>query len=145
MDPAFNESYNEKQAAHAPPLPVAGDDFHHAYATGWVHMNQGGETVIEIDIDQEKIYSGGNVIPNVQTLPSGKMLAISLDGESHSKFCMSKDMEFLYSLGGSTWQRRRYFKISWSKAHEGSQPQPLPFQDDTAIFEDTARSIIRWS
>ena len=36
--PAFNESYNEKQAAHAPPLPVTGVDFHHACATGWVHM-----------------------------------------------------------------------------------------------------------
>ena len=100
-------------------------------------MNQGRETVIEIDIDQMKIYSGCKIIAEVQALTSGEMVAISIDGSSQSKFCMSKDREYLYFQGGSTWQQRRYFKISWSKAHEGKQPQPLPCQEVDALFEDT--------
>ena len=44
--------------------------------------------VIEIDIDQQKNYSGGIFIAEVKTSESGEMIAISFDGSSQSKFCI---------------------------------------------------------
>ena len=75
--------------------------------------------VIEIDIDQQQIYSGGIIIAEVKTLESGEMVAISFDGSSQSKICISKDREYFFFQGGSTWQRRRLFKIEWGRLHKG--------------------------
>lgn len=82
-------------------------------------LEQLGTMVIEIDTEQVKIYSGGTSIAEVKTLESGEMVAISFGGSSQSKFCMSKDTEYLYSQGGSTWQRRSLFKIEWGRLHKG--------------------------
>ena len=57
---------------------------------------------IEIDMDQKKIHSNGEIIADVRTLESGELIAMSLDGNSQSKLCISKDREYLLSQGWNT-------------------------------------------
>ena len=100
--------------------------------------------VIEIDIDKQKHYSGGIIIAEVKTLESGELIAISFDGSSQSKFCISKDREYFFSQGGSTWQRRRLFKIEWARLHKGKQLQSDAPAAVILIFFGTKRSWRRW-
>ena len=148
-DPDYEKSYNEKQTTNALPLPIKGPYFHRAFATGWVNTNmdmswQKGDIMvnttvntIEIDMDQKKIHSNGEIIADVRTLESGELIAMSLDGNSQSKLCISKDRAYLFSQGGSTWQRRRLFKKEWARLCSGAESKPLPFQETDSICFDT--------
>ena len=96
---------------------------------------QGLESTIEINIKEKKIYSEGQVIATIQTLPSGELKAISLDGLTWGHFCVTKDRDYLFAESGGIWQKTRIFKEDWKKQY--GENAPLPFKEEGSIFRDS--------
>ena len=138
-DPCYDDSYRDFHTTNDLQLPLTESNFHNAYATGLVNTNNQREH-IDISMEKLEIHRKGEVIATIQALTNGELLVTSTTGEEKSRICISKDRAYFFSQSGSTWQRRRLFKLEWRHRHEmiGWRGHvPLPFQVSDSICQDT--------
>ena len=139
VDPYYDAFYSDIQTTHELSLPLTENNFHKAYATGWVNTNNHQEH-IDISMEKLEIRRKGEVIAKIQALNNGELLLKPIAGDEQNRICISKDRAYFFSQSGSTWQRRRLFKLEWRYRHEmiGWRGHvPLPFQVSDSICQDT--------
>ena len=68
--PYYDASYSDIQTTHELPLPLTENNFHKAYAIGWVNTNNHQEH-IDISMEKLEIRRKGEVIAKIQALNNG--------------------------------------------------------------------------